>query len=75
MLRALIDRKGEPFAYLQGQTLYTLAGEATGRLKDGFIVDMAGNRRWRVVGDGVYNLNGSETVGFFGEPIADDYWR
>lgn len=74
-MRAVIDRKGEPFAYLQGKTLYTLDGEVTGRLADGYIVDVAGNRRWRVVGDGLYALDGSETIGYLGEPVADDYWR
>jgi hypothetical protein len=63
--RGLVDRKGEIFAYLEGNTLYTLDGEATGRLEDEFIVDMAGNRVWRVYGDGVYTLSGEEPVGFF----------
>ena len=30
--RGLLDRKGELFAYLEGDTLYTLDGEVTGRL-------------------------------------------
>jgi len=63
--RGLVDKKGELFAYLEGNTLYTLEGEATGRLQGNFIVDMAGNRVWRVLGDGVYTLKSSEAVGFF----------
>lgn len=63
--RGLVDRKGEIFAYLQGNTLFTLDGEATGRLEGEFIVDMAGSRIWRVYGDGVYTLSGEEPVGFF----------
>ncbi len=63
--RGLVDRKGEIFAYLEGNTLYTLDGEATGRLIGEFIVDMAGNRVWRVYGDGVYTMSGEEPVGFF----------
>ncbi len=63
--RGLVDRKGEIFAYLQGNTLFTLDGEATGRLEGEFIVDMVGNRIWRVYGDGVYTLSGEEPVGFF----------
>ncbi|VAW32198.1 hypothetical protein MNBD_CHLOROFLEXI01-2517 [hydrothermal vent metagenome] len=72
-MRGLIDRKGEQFAYLQGDTLFTLDGEATGRLRDGFIEDMGGNPIWRVVGDGVYTLNSSETIGYFGDERSDQY--
>ena len=63
--RGLIDKKGELFAYLEGNTLYTLDGEVTGRLDGEFIVDMAGNRVWRVLGDGVYTLKSAEPIGFF----------
>ncbi len=65
-MRGLIDRKGEQFAYLQDNVLYTLEGEPTGRLEGEFIVDMAGNRVWRVVGDAVYSLDGMESIGYFG---------
>lgn len=72
-MRGLIDRKGEQFAYLQGNILYTLDDEPTGQLRDGFIEDMAGNRIWRVVGDGVYSLDSSETIGFFSAPRSEQY--
>lgn len=72
-MRGLIDRKGEQFAYLQGDTLFTLDGEPTGRLRDGFIEDMAGNPIWRVVGDAVYTLDSSETIGFFSSERDDQY--
>ena len=72
-MRGLIDRKGEQFGYLQGNTLFTLDGEPTGYLRDGFIEDLAGNRIWRVVGDGVYALNSSETIGFLGAERNDSY--
>ena len=65
-MRGLMDRKGEQFAYLQGSILYDLDGEAVGRLEGEFIVNQQGGRIWRVVGDGVYALDGSETIGFFG---------
>lgn len=65
-MRGLVDRKGEQFAYLDGNTLYTLEGEATGRIQEDFIVDMGGNRIWRIVGDAVYSLDGMETIGYFG---------
>jgi hypothetical protein len=71
--RGLIDRKGEQFAYLQGSVLYTLEGEATGRLEDNFIVDTAGNRMWRVSGDAVYSLDGGETIGYFSSPAPADF--
>ena len=72
-MRGLIDRKGEQFAYLQGGTLFTLDGEATGRLRGEFIEDLVGNRVWRVVGDGVYTLDGSETIGFFGDKRDEQF--
>ena len=71
--RGLVDRKGEQFAYLQGTVLYTLEGEATGRLEDHYVVDTAGNRMWRVVGDAVYSLDGGETIGYFSSPAPADF--
>ena len=72
-MRGLIDRKGEQFAYLIGNVLYTLDGGMSGRLEKPFIVDLAGNKIWRVVGDGVYTLDGSETIGFISSEKQDDY--
>lgn len=66
--RGLIDRKGEPFAYLLGDVLYTLEDEPSGRIQGQFIVDKAGNPVWRIVGDGVYALNGMETIGYLTLP-------
>lgn len=72
-MRGLIDRKGEQFAFLQGNTLFTLDGEPTGYLRGNFVEDLAGNRIWRVVGDAVYSLDGNETIGFFGAQRDDRY--
>jgi hypothetical protein len=72
-MRGLIDRKGEQFGYLIGNVLYTLDDEPTGRLEGNFVVDLAGNRVWRVVGDAVYSLDGSETIGYFGSELSDEY--
>lgn len=71
-MRGLVDRKGEQFAYFIGSTLYTLDDEPTGRLQDTFVVDLSGNRMWRVVGDGVYSLDGMETIGYIGSERAQD---
>jgi len=71
-MRGLVDRKGEQFAYLQGSVLYTLDGEVTGRLEGEYIVDTAGNRIWRVVGDAVYSLDGMESIGYFGGEFASE---
>ena len=65
-MRGVIDRKGEQFAYVNGNVLYTMDNEPTGRIEGNFIVDLAGNRIWRLVGDGVYLLDGSETIGYIG---------
>lgn len=72
-MRALVDRKGEHFAYLLGHTLYTLDDEPTGRLKGSFIVDLGGNRIWRIVGDGVYSLDGMETIGYLSTEVPEKY--
>jgi len=74
-MRGLIDRKGEQFAYFVGNTLYTLENEPTGRLEKAFIVDLSGNRMWRVVGDGVYSLDGTETIGFISSQVPDEVTR
>jgi hypothetical protein len=63
-MRGLIDIKGEQFAYLQANTLYTLDGEPTGHLEHNFIVDLSGRRIWRVIGDGVYALDGIKAIGY-----------
>ncbi len=73
-MRGLIDRKGEQFAYLIGNVLYTLDGEKSGRLQEPFIVDLAGNNVWRVVGDGIYSLDGNETIGYLSPKRPDVYY-
>lgn len=72
-MRGLIDRKGEQFAYLEGTILYTMEGEPTGRLDGGFVVDLSGRQIWRVMGDGVYTLDGSESVGYFGAEVPTEH--
>ncbi len=72
-MRGLIDRKGEQFAYIVGNVVYTLDDEPTGRLEDNFILDLAGNQRWRVNGDGIYSLDNSETIGFLSSEVSDEY--
>ena len=74
-MRGLIDRKGEQFAYFDGNVLYTLDGDPTGRIEGEFIVDLAGNPIWRVVGDAIYALDSSETIGYMGSEIADRHMR
>ena len=73
--RGLHDRKGEVFAYLSGNRLYTLDDEYTGRLEGDYIVDLAGKRIWRVYDDGVYSLDSLRPVGYFGEAMPDDLWN
>jgi hypothetical protein len=72
-MRGLIDQKGEQFAYLEGNTLYTLEGEVSGYLRGEFIVDLEGNPVWRVVGDGLYSLDGMETIGYLGAERPADF--
>lgn len=72
-MRGIVDRKGEQFAYLQGKTVYTLDGEPTGHVEGEFIIDLAGNRMWRLVGDGIYALDGSETIGYLSSERRSEY--
>jgi hypothetical protein len=72
-MRGIVDRKGEQFAYVQGKTVFTLDGEATGEIVGEFIVDLVGNRRWRLVGDGIYALDGSETIGYLSSERPSPY--
>ncbi len=71
-MRGLIDKKGEQFGYFIGSNLYTLDDEVTGRIEGEYIVDTAGQRMWRVVGDAVYSLDSSETIGFIGSDLSDE---
>lgn len=74
-MRALIDRNGEQFAYLIGNTLFTMDDEPSGRLEGEYIVDLAGKPVWRVVGDGVYAVRGLETIGYLTEERRDDLYK
>ena len=74
-MRGLIDRKGEQFAYLIGDVLYTMDGEPSGRLSGEYILDLADKPTWRVVGDVVYALKGLETIGYLTEERNDDLYR
>jgi hypothetical protein len=71
-MRGLIDTKGEQFGYLQANTLYTLDGEPTGHLELNYIVDLSGKRIWRIIGDGVYALDGIKAIGYLTVNKADD---
>jgi hypothetical protein len=72
LMRGLIDRKGEQFAYLQSSTLYDLEGTATGRLQGEYIVDLQGSPVWRVIGHGIYALDGSESIGYIGSSVQEN---
>ncbi len=72
-MRGVYDRKGEQFAYLQGDKLFTVDGEPTGYLRGEYIVDLQDNRVWQLVGDGLHSLDGSETIGYIGPETQPDY--
>jgi hypothetical protein len=71
-MRGLVSPKGEQFGYVIGNNLFTMDDEPSGRLEGEYIVDLAGNPVWRVVGDGVYSLNGMETIGYLTTERPDD---
>jgi len=70
--RGVVDRKGEVFAFLSGDQLYTLDFELTGRIEGDYIVDIAGLPVWRLMGDCVYTVDGIEPICYIsGERPAD----
>jgi hypothetical protein len=72
-MRGVVDRKGEQFAFVQGNNLYMLDGELSGYVQGEFVVDLAGNRIWRIVGDAIYSLDGNETIGYLGGERPDEW--
>ncbi len=72
-MRGIYGRKGEQFAYLQGDMLFTLEDEHTGYLREEFIVDIRENQIWRVVGDAIYTIDGNQTIGFIGSEVSHRY--
>ncbi|MCO5187806.1 MAG: hypothetical protein M9941_08275 [Anaerolineae bacterium] len=72
-MRGIVDHKGEQFGYLDGNRLYTLDGETSGFLREGYIVDLAGNPVWRVIGDCLYKPGTFEQVGFLSEGKNSEY--
>lgn len=71
-MRALIDPKGEAFAFVEGSRLYTLDGVLTGHIQGELVVDLSGSPVWRLYGDGVYTLNGMRSIGFLSEERPGD---
>jgi len=63
-MRGLVSPKGEQFGYVIGDALFTLDDEPAGYLRGDYVVNMAGERVWRIVGDGIYSLNGMESIGY-----------
>jgi hypothetical protein len=74
-MRGIYGRKGEQFAYLQGDKLFTLEDEHTGYLREKYIVDLQENRIWEVVGDAIYSLDGNETIGYIGAEVNQHYFE
>ena len=71
-MRGIVDKKGEQFAYLEGDVLYTIDGQKSGRLAEHFVYDLVGNKVWRRVGDGLYTLDGNQSIGFI---MAGSNWE
>jgi len=71
--RGFYDRKGELFGYIEGNTVYTLDGDVTGRIVGDLIVDTAGNSIWRIESDGVYAMDSTEAIGYFGESTPSEH--
>lgn len=67
-MQGLISPKGEVFAYRRGNQLFTLDDEPSGVIEGAFVLDLSGQPKWRLVGDGVYSLDGLDSIGYFGAP-------
>jgi len=72
-MRGLYDREGEQFGYVRANTVYTLEGEPTGHLQGEFVVDLAGQPMWRRIGDGIYSVDGTETIGYLTDEKPEKY--
>ena len=70
--RGLCDSKGELFGYVDGLVLYSLDNEPTGRIEDDHIVDLEGNKIWRIYNDCVYSLDSMEAVGYLTDRTPED---
>jgi hypothetical protein len=71
-MRGIVDRKGEQFGYVIGDRLFTLDDEPSGHLTREYVVDLSGSPVWRRIGDGLYSLDGSETIGFLTAERLDE---
>jgi len=71
-MRGLVSPKGEQFGYVIGDSLYTMDDEPSGRLRGEYVVNMAGDPVWRIVGDGIYSLDGMETIGYLTSERSSD---
>lgn len=74
MRRGIVDKKGEQFAYIEGDVVYTAEGQRSGRLGKDYIFDIADNKVWRVVGDGIYTLDGNQSIGFIMSASSRTEW-
>ncbi len=71
-VRSIVSHKGELFAYMRGDQLFTLEGELSGRIDGDYMVDLAGRKIWRLRGDGIYALDGFEPFGYMSEPRIEN---
>jgi hypothetical protein len=70
-MQGIYDRKGELFAYLEGDRLYTLEGELSGRVEGDFIRDLGGKAIWRIIGDGIFTADAVDDIGYIGAPAPN----
>lgn len=71
-MRGLVSPKGEQFGYVIGDSLYTMDDEPSGRMRGEYVVNMVGDPVWRIVGDGIYSLDGMETIGYLTSERSSD---
>jgi hypothetical protein len=46
--------------------------EPSGHIEGQLVIDLAGNPVWRIVGDGLYSLDGMETIGYISSGRSED---
>ena len=70
-MHGIVDRKGEQFAYVENNVVFTMDGEPTGYVQKRAVVDLAGAPVWRIIGDCIYQMGSLEPVGFFTSPRSE----
>ncbi len=71
MKQGIYDRKGELFAYLEGNRICDLDGVQIGVRRGQVIYNTDDDKMWTIEGDGLY-LDSGDAVGYIGSSMMHD---